>query len=83
MRWRSSSPHDVIRLLSEIRAEAGIKHDVLSGAFDFEIVLDGVGGIDVGGGNGGLEFLSAWLHGNGLEALALINVAVIEAHGLR
>ncbi len=50
---------------------------------DFEIVLEGVGGIGVVGGNGGSEFTSISIHQGALEAFALVDVAVVEADGLR
>ena len=60
-----------------------MERGVLRGVLDFEIVLKGVGGIDVGGRDGGLESFSIGLHGNGFPSFALIYVPVIEAHGLR
>jgi len=72
-----ASTHGIVRLLGEIWAEAGIQCGVLWVALDFKIVLEGVGGIDVGAGDGGLKVFSVCLHEKGFKSLALIYVAII------
>src|ERR1035441_7082116 len=77
---RSSTPHHEIRLIGEVRAQAGIQPGLRAGFPHLEVILQRVGRIGVCGRDAGAPRVAALLHFDELEPLGLIDVAIIHPH---